>query len=624
MYFDYNSYSLKVIPMDILRNATILTDEDRKIQPELYNFPFNTSNRVDANIMVANYTENEILPLLDENNLQFNRPLTPCSNNENTSFMDYYNDYLDYNSSTKLSNKDIVALKINSFCISDNMQAYPTEQKSSYSVKYGIRIPKLFIHLLKKNLNYQYIMTRVYYQKLFINTDPHYYENQSYHRNVWKFTDIVLDETAVNFYNLKIQKTLIETDKTRFIFNAIENNITYTIENFDQVFSLTPYEKMNDFACSITFEINLYVKNINIKYTSLDDIIGLFLATFEVFSIFSVYLFGYILGPFYLSSLINNVFNFHENKYNSEEINKYFESLELINVGDINTKKRKNNTQDQKLINKNEEGIEIIKINSVKSYSNTETNERLNKKLPIYDYVTSIKPSKKEVSNNELLYNFNEYKNESLSKSLEVENKSISINDIDQVSIRKIEQESPANVENSKIKYSKTNSSATLMSNSNLNIGKDELLNDLKEKYKSRVVKKVTPIEIFLLDYCHCCTNPSPKLNLVNEVREYIEKCFEVSKIVTNMRETDFLKTILLKENQRRLYYLPSLNTNTDNNVNLDLNFNRDDETNELPDDIKEIHGLKYDEEIVEYVQEADFYNFTSKRLIKNMIESII
>ena len=143
--------------------------------------------------------------------------------------------------------------------------------------------------------------------------------------------------------------------------------------------------------------------------------------------------------------------------------------------------------------------------------------------------------------------------------------------------------------------------------------GKDKVLEDLKERLKTRKNSKVSVKEIFLLDYCSCCFTLTNKDILIQDVREYIENCFEVAHVVSYRREIDFIKSLILLDNQRRMYILPSLNTEFENNVNLEVDYEKDDH-----------QDLHFDVELVEHLVDIDLDNFTSKKLVANMVESII
>jgi len=86
---------------------------------------------------------------------------------------------------------------------------------------------------------------------------------------------------------------------------------------------------------------------------------------------------------------------------------------------------------------------------------------------------------------------------------------------------------------------------------------------------------------------------------------------------------------LLLKDNQRRIFILPSLNTKIRNNINLDVDYKKDEESNELHqvhdiNDINDFLDLHYDIELVDNIQDVDTGEIISKKLVKNMIESII
>jgi len=704
MYFDFDKFVFQQITKEELLNLTTITQNDISNKTNSYNssifIPMDkgVGDVVEPLLALANVTRNryELLNITNPINNETKRfqGISFCKDNPVellNSYMDSYNNHLDYNRSSKLSEEEIEFFKNNSYCVSDYMNYYMDQFISSgtYILKAGFRLPMTTIKMLKKNPKFNYIVLRIYYQQSFINTSPEYYSNYQYFKNVWRFYDIFINDEVMQIHNFKIQKTLIDADKTRFIFNIEENSTTYNVDYSGQEANLQPNRRYDDFAITATFELNNYERYIRIKYTSLDDILGLFFATFDVFSLIAVKGLSYFIGPFYTSSLINNIFNFHENKYSQEDVENYLNEVDVPK----NWSKRSSNLELKKVTSN-----ELIEINSpTKNEKDKErsTDNIMNYKIDLKDS-PPIPESKKTTSS--ILYNAyfksDTVEKNNLSKSfdsnknlenIEVGNDNvINIAEIEQISINndrddkdddkrnksykdlrisnnkiftfpnklnnkinnnvnekvneKVNETAPdkedyninsdnvsnklkintdsskaLNKANKTIKTNKTiPKSHTYNTNSTL-IGKNLILEDLKEKLKFRSNLKVTPKEIYIIDYCHCCTKLTQKENLINEVRDYIDKCFEVSRIVAYRREVDFLKMLLLNDDQRRLYILPSLNTNFENNINLEVDYDHD-----------EAHELHFDIDLVNHVADIDLNNLTSKKLLRSMIESII
>ena len=127
------------------------------------------------------------------------------------------------------------------------MHTSPFTKTNEVIFKTGLKIPMAMIQLIKTNPKFKHMIVRVNYQQLSINTNPANYDNLKYFKKVWKKVDFAVDEAKQSFYTFKIKNTIINADKTKFIFNNMENNSIYTIENISQELGLKISDKMIDF-----------------------------------------------------------------------------------------------------------------------------------------------------------------------------------------------------------------------------------------------------------------------------------------------------------------------------------------------------------------------------------------
>jgi len=176
----------------------------------------------------------------------------------------------------------------------------------------------------------------MYYQKLVVNTQPDYFYNNTHYKGVWDEQSYFLEFNMIRCNFVKVQKATIKRNMKNLIFQNKDEYTIHTIEKFDLWFEIPNIGNTEEFsAFTLLIQSDVYESNYDIKYVSIDDIISNYGGTSGVFfSIFEVIV-GFFVNPFYSSSLLNEVFNFHENTMNEFELKEFMDSFRnLYSIGD--------------------------------------------------------------------------------------------------------------------------------------------------------------------------------------------------------------------------------------------------------------------------------------------------
>jgi len=231
------------------------------------------------------------------------------------SFFDDYNNHLDYQKPLK-TDKEIEEMHATAFCLPNYVQA---NLETSENTK--VALATIFVTPIVKVLKgagFPFLFATLNYQHLVVNTDPINYAE--YYRKVWKYSSFYLDPQYREAQFAKIKNTTINRDRKKFVFPADDSNYTMTIESFEQWFKIPTSGGGRDASVMIMMEMDTYDLQIDITYTSLDDIFDRYGGTSSVFFFIGEVIVGFFISPFFTSSLVNEVFKFHENVMDSNEI----------------------------------------------------------------------------------------------------------------------------------------------------------------------------------------------------------------------------------------------------------------------------------------------------------------
>jgi len=232
------------------------------------------------------------------------------------SFFEDYNDHIEYGQ-PKLSSDELENIKKTSFCLPDGISTFlKTTEKSAISLT--ILIKTLFVKLLQSQ-GYPNLFATLNYQQLIVNTNPENYKE--FYRKVWKYKNFYLDTEFTETQYVKLLPTDIYRDRKIFVVPEFDKVPTInTIENFEQWFKIPKSGTENDITLSLIIQMDTYQRGIDITYTSLDNILNSYGGTSAVFFFLSELLVRYLIRPFFSVSVINEVFQFHENDMTQNEI----------------------------------------------------------------------------------------------------------------------------------------------------------------------------------------------------------------------------------------------------------------------------------------------------------------
>jgi len=236
----------------------------------------------------------------------------------NRSFFDDYNSHLDYGKDG-YTNQQISELVDTSMCLPDFIsdEIHTTEEESKV-------IAIIFLTEMVKYLNqagYPFLFVTFNYQKMVINTESQNYDD--YYRKIWKRRNFYLDPLYREVQLAKIQNTTINTDRKKIIIPQGSEHYNFTFENFEQWYKIPVNGGIRDSSLTLFLQMDTYKRRYEIKYTSFDDILDRYGGTSSVFFYVFELIMGYIISPFYTSSLVNEVFKFHENVMDEIEIKDF-------------------------------------------------------------------------------------------------------------------------------------------------------------------------------------------------------------------------------------------------------------------------------------------------------------
>jgi hypothetical protein len=246
-------------------------------------------------------------------------PLVQC----NMKFFEDYNDYLDFGATPVLKSK-IETFPDNSYCLPDYLEA---DIQSDGSTKYSLTVVfgNDYVKSLQAKGGNKVIFATFNYQHLIVTVDPTYFDE--YFKKVWAFKTYYLNSKQRDAYIISIKKTELVRFRKRFIFPIKDSEEVYTVDDFENWFTIENVGDKEDFALLLMLEMDEYNSKIQMNYVSLDDIIGGYGGTSEVFFKFSEMIVEFLVLPFFTSSVINEVFKFHENKLDNEKINEFVKTF---------------------------------------------------------------------------------------------------------------------------------------------------------------------------------------------------------------------------------------------------------------------------------------------------------
>ena len=129
--------------------------------------------------------------------------------------------------------------------------------------------------------------------------------------------------------HIKIQLTNITRNRKSFIGAEYDKNETYTIESFEQWFKVSKENRPYD-SIVLLLEMDTYRKSYDIKYVSVDDLLSIYGGTSTVLFYIAEMILDLFIAPYFTSSVINEVFQFHENDMDQSEIKDFMASYKKV------------------------------------------------------------------------------------------------------------------------------------------------------------------------------------------------------------------------------------------------------------------------------------------------------
>ncbi len=154
------------------------------------------------------------------------------------------------------------------------------------------------------------------------------------------------------------------------------------------------------------------------------------------------------------------------------------------------------------------------------------------------------------------------------------------------------------------------------------------LFKQLKEKFMKRKSLVISGFEIFLT-FC-CCNQKQTTLRseVIQSLMDYINECSEIGNIIRLFRQVEFNKNLILKKFQEKMYILPSYNLKhsleTENKNEEKQEENNDQEEEEEDKDKNDDFNKKINLEMFESFENLNYNDKRNRKLVKNIIKSII
>ena len=330
-------------------------------------------------LYIQKYKPNSEISFSNTNILEQDR-FTFCDETQKTKSIVFgdYNIGLEYNERNK-TQEEINNIMLNSLCLPDSFNSLNKELEIANLEDSEKMLSFIFntemVNKLTNTGKFSNVHITINYQKLAVNFDSLYFNN--YYRKIWTKKTFLIEPNKIKLSYSFIQRSNLERDTSIFLTSIKKSQAIYTIESFDEYLNLPISNDKSTMQSSVNLGIilkmNTYVLNTSIKYVSVDDIIGLWGGTIDVLKTIAEIVLGVIINPFFVTSLINSVYSFHDSSAKESEILDF--NKDINNLGELKDIMKRSPIKPRKtsipsIILNNIDSINQIDNNSSKNNTN--------------------------------------------------------------------------------------------------------------------------------------------------------------------------------------------------------------------------------------------------------------
>ncbi len=564
---------------------------------EVVPIPTNTSDYF-LHIELLEENENNIKNLEFENKEKkkvITEPLMPCSQSTK---LTNYNDYLYFNAKNK-TDAEIDKIRKVSYCIPEYLNfTIDNLHPKNFLFQVTVRPDLLKLKEIKES---EVMFLSLNYLRLEFNLDN---VNNPY-KLVWMRQFIHFQKNNFISKNVIIQKSTIELDDAYFIVPRKTEDEYDNVEKVETLYSQIIEPKLvgKSPLAIVVFRKSDFKTEFEIEYKNFGDLLADVGGTLDLINLFCEYIVGLVVTPFFTASMVNKVFDFHSNEFNSKEILDIFKKYKIEGVNDDKDAYGIKRDLQNELVFKNND-LEhkppgAASLQQVFYSKSKDQGER-------FDSEASNLNKAKESQGQEIqLINEDSVGSDNKNKVLVVEdNKGHTDGErgeggeaIEMIDYAEVKHEVKQEEKQEDKQEDKQDKPETGNINSEVQFVDSELTYlDFKEKKKGYKKREYTGASAFKLMYCECCSELETHEKILKSAIDFYDRSVETSEIIKTWREIRQLKYLLLNHTQRDIYRLPSVNVNDFENTKEILFVKEDDEEEEEKDEEK-IKQMKQQEE---------------------------
>jgi len=317
-YFDMAKFTFKPFTVSEVDKYTRQASKTNTPLTPLIGFTqINDVDYVQQNITYTEGKEIKVSTLL---------PMVQCDK----SFFENFNKELGYGVQ-ELSQKTIDKLQETGYCIPSIYKAgIYTQQNDEISV--DIRFLRQFVMDLSKESGQPYIVLNFNYQRIVYSVNSKNY-NSDYYKHTWEFKKFFLNSDIKDKLCVYITKTDVTRNRKIFLFDINDFNSTHGIKEFESLYSLPAISKEpfeGEITLQMLLKVHRYRETLQYTYVSIDSMISDYGGITAILFPFFEWFVGLVIGPFYSSSIVNEVFKFHENNMNDIQQKEFMNKFKHI------------------------------------------------------------------------------------------------------------------------------------------------------------------------------------------------------------------------------------------------------------------------------------------------------